>query len=316
MAAAPKVRPDPRPGSSKDGAAASTSKANDDPQPGSSKDGATASTSKANPEDDAEPSSSGVNAGKGQFSDIDEDSTDEVFSANGNVRGVPPNAPFRPNNPDDPRSRPAGRFLGIKQILICQGGSIYQYNYDRNNPNAANEELGILNQLPAGYMMVPDPVPNPTVQPGANNIRRVRMVANLGNHLQLIDRQFNRQLDLFRCTSLVTDVSVRYFGRSGGDEFINIGPPRNAVLPNMPRESTRNDVSNLRVLVVSGYQGITDVSLKHLCTAAPFLTFLDVRNTMVTEEGVHLFMILRPEVKVLFGHFDDRGHELSGLLKT
>ncbi|KPJ20210.1 hypothetical protein RR48_01778 [Papilio machaon] len=105
--------------------------------------------------------------------------------------------------------------------------------------------------------------------------------------------------------ALVTDSSVRQFGRADGENitYVNFGP--NGPVRFEGVSPARPARSNLRSLSMVGYTNITDRSLVHLATAAPFLEFIDFRGTRVTAEGVQNFLLERPDCKVLYGKVDD-----------
>ncbi|KPJ00390.1 hypothetical protein RR46_06980 [Papilio xuthus] len=97
--------------------------------------------------------------------------------------------------------------------------------------------------------------------------------------------------------ALVTDTSVRQFGRADGENitYVNFGP--NGPVRFEGVSPARPARSNLRSLSMVGYTNITDRSLVHLATAAPFLEFVDFRGTRVTAEGVQQFLLERPDCK-------------------
>ncbi|XP_045541274.1 uncharacterized protein LOC123722745 isoform X2 [Papilio machaon] len=105
--------------------------------------------------------------------------------------------------------------------------------------------------------------------------------------------------------ALVTDSSVRQFGRADGENitYVNFGP--NGPVRFEGVSPARPARSNLRSLSMVGYTNITDRSLVHLATAAPFLEFIDFRGTRVTAEGVQNFLLERPDCKVLYGKVED-----------
>ncbi|KAG7306560.1 hypothetical protein JYU34_007928, partial [Plutella xylostella] len=100
-------------------------------------------------------------------------------------------------------------------------------------------------------------------------------------------------------SSLITDSALRRFGRSDGEDinYVHIGIPRPG-----DASTERPSKSRLRILVCTGYSGVTNSSLSHLATAAPDLTLVDVTGTKVNEQGVEAFRILRPDCQVLYGN--------------
>ncbi|XP_045525766.1 uncharacterized protein LOC123715027 [Pieris brassicae] len=108
-------------------------------------------------------------------------------------------------------------------------------------------------------------------------------------------------------SSLVTDFSIRRFGRADGENvnFIHFGP-NGPVLMGNGGNNNRPDRSNLRVLSVTGYRNITDRSLLHLISAAPHLRRLDFSSTMVTDSGVENFRNLRPDCEVIYSPFEEK----------
>ncbi|XP_068627182.1 uncharacterized protein [Battus philenor] len=103
-------------------------------------------------------------------------------------------------------------------------------------------------------------------------------------------------------SSLVSDASVRRFGRANDEDinYINIGPNGPVI-----DSTSRPDRSNLRRLSMVGYRHITNRSLVHLATAAPFLEFVDFRGTNVNCQGVVIFKIIRPDCEVLYGELNE-----------
>ncbi|KAM3955057.1 uncharacterized protein ACR2FA_011068 [Aphomia sociella] len=101
--------------------------------------------------------------------------------------------------------------------------------------------------------------------------------------------------------TLITDIAIQHFGRADGEDvnYFRIGPPG-------PEPLGRPNVSNLRELSVNGYRNITDRSLVHLATAAPYLRRIDFRETRVTQRGVDTFKNLRPDVEVVFSEFVEK----------
>lgn len=102
-------------------------------------------------------------------------------------------------------------------------------------------------------------------------------------------------------SSLVTDSSIRRFGRAVGENinYIHIGGGDGR------DGNARPDRSSLRVLSVAGFRRVTDVSLQHLATAAPRLRRLDVSDTAVTSRAVERFQAMRPDVDVIASDLTD-----------
>lgn len=102
-------------------------------------------------------------------------------------------------------------------------------------------------------------------------------------------------------TALVSDASVRRFGRADVDDinYIHIGPNRQGVA----EAGARPNRSNLRILSVTGFRNVTNRSLVHLATAAPNLTLIDFTGTRVTAQGVESFRCLRPDCEVRFSDY-------------
>lgn len=165
-----------------------------------------------------------------------------------------------------------------------------------------------------------DPV---VIQWPANDVREERpyhiLYVNVGQQLRLVPNRRNlRPLrNIFHSpppphmdpTSLVTDASIRRFGRADGENinYVHIGPQGPNVGAREP--GARPNRSNLRVLSVIGFRLITDSSLVHLATAAPHLRVIDFSETGVTQQGVEAFKSLRPDVEVKFSPYVDRREE-------
>lgn len=101
---------------------------------------------------------------------------------------------------------------------------------------------------------------------------------------------------------LVSDSSLLRLGTAENENvnYIHIG--RHGV-HHGSESGSRPDRSNLRILSVTGYRNITDRSLEHLVTAAPYLLHIDFTETNVTERGVELFKAVRPDCDVIFSRF-------------
>lgn len=100
----------------------------------------------------------------------------------------------------------------------------------------------------------------------------------------------------------VTDCAMRYFGQGDSINIVHID-----VLGRLGRGRQdgngvieRPKASPLKVLVCRGYHNVTDSSLTHLVSATPFLEFLDVRGTGVSQRGIDKFKSLRPNVEVIW----------------
>lgn len=100
-------------------------------------------------------------------------------------------------------------------------------------------------------------------------------------------------------TSLVTDSSIRRFGRADVEDvnYVQIGPRQ------FGDPGARPTRSPLRILSVVGFRNITDRSLEHLATAAPDLTYINFSGTRVTANGVEMFKSMRPDCEVVFSEF-------------
>ncbi|XP_048002720.1 uncharacterized protein LOC125239231 [Leguminivora glycinivorella] len=107
-------------------------------------------------------------------------------------------------------------------------------------------------------------------------------------------------------TSLVTDSAIRRFGRADGEDinYVHIGP--NGPYPGAQVPGARPDRSSLMQLSVTGFRTITDRSLDHLATSAPFLRLLDLSETNVTDAGVAAFRSLRPDCRVIYSKYQKK----------
>ncbi|XP_075990013.1 uncharacterized protein LOC142985616 isoform X2 [Anticarsia gemmatalis] len=97
---------------------------------------------------------------------------------------------------------------------------------------------------------------------------------------------------------LVTDSAVLRFGRAENDHinYVHIGQRNNDT-------THRPDRSNLRILSITGYRNITDRSLEHLATAAPFIHFIDFTDTNVSDRGAEMFKAMRPNCTLLHSNY-------------
>ncbi|XP_050678450.1 uncharacterized protein DDB_G0287625-like [Leptidea sinapis] len=107
-------------------------------------------------------------------------------------------------------------------------------------------------------------------------------------------------------SGMVTDFSIRRFGYADGEgvNFVHLGRD-GPVAFGRQAVPTRPERSSLRVLSVTGYTNVTDHSMTHLSTAAPYLNLLDVRGTAVTSDGVDHFKSLRPDCEVKHGKLEE-----------
>ncbi|CAK1592650.1 unnamed protein product [Parnassius mnemosyne] len=168
------------------------------------------------------------------------------------------------------------------------------------------------------YREIPEPQPPPQ-QEGAQGepLHRVLYV-NFGQPSQIMygyPRYMNfvsDRVNVFSPTpthldpsSLVSDSSVRRFGRADNEDinYVHIGP--NGPVQGNGESFSRPDRSSLRILSMVGYRHITDRSLVHLATAAPYLQVLDFRGTSVTAQGVANFKNIRPDCEVRFGEIKE-----------
>ncbi|XP_045782887.1 uncharacterized protein LOC123879288 isoform X2 [Maniola jurtina] len=136
------------------------------------------------------------------------------------------------------------------------------------------------------------------VGPQINTFRFPRDSSELLQHLNLSRIHVDS-------SGLVTDFSMRRFGRAEGEDVnvIHIGP--DGPMAAGQATGSRPDRSSLRFLSVTGYRNITDRSLVHLATAAPNLSFIDFSGTSVTENGAENFRSLRPDCDIVFSQFHE-----------
>ncbi|XP_041984049.1 uncharacterized protein LOC121736730 [Aricia agestis] len=183
---------------------------------------------------------------------------------------------------------------------------------DDSEPGTSNEGERYVcfrkNRDPVYVNCSPEPAPPPRQVNYQIEPRHHVLYVNFGPQPSTyrFPRDENDQLRLdFRSShinpsSLVTDFAIRRFGRADGEDvnIINLGYIYyNDAQGNNDVNNFRPDRSNLRFLSVTGYRNITDRSLVHLATSAPFLTEIDFTETSITERGAENFRSLRPDCR-------------------
>lgn len=68
--------------------------------------------------------------------------------------------------------------------------------------------------------------------------------------------------------------------------------------------SIRNRPDNTKIerLIVRNYTLVTDMFLRHIVQCSPHLNYLDVSGTSITQDGINLFKIAKPECEVIAEH--------------
>ncbi|XP_059050290.1 uncharacterized protein LOC131845267 [Achroia grisella] len=168
-------------------------------------------------------------------------------------------------------------------------------NHDRCGPTFRVEEFNLhdpMHRLPRAHVVYVN------IREQRHNLCRWSIPNEAGNAHEPRHCEFvsgfppMRQADP---STLVTDIALQHFGRAEGEDlnYFRIGPPGEMAVG-------RPNVSNLIELTVNGYRNVTNRSLVHLATAAPFLRRIDFTGTTVNQRGIDDFKSLRPDVEVVF----------------
>ncbi|KAJ8706649.1 hypothetical protein PYW07_012727 [Mythimna separata] len=233
-----------------------------------------------------------------------------------------PSNPQAPQGPSNPQAGPSNSAQGPSNSAQGPPNSQAGLSSAEKRPSTVNDD----GDLPKRSRMEGDDVPNrpPIVHiPNCPRLmaqrQRLEALGNPDNQepgtvrfrrdlrpIMQIDVDVHRHppatLPAHIGYNLVTDSALLRFGRAENENvnYVHIG--RNGIHAGSETGS-RPDRSNLRILSVTGYRQITDRSLEHLVTAAPFLVHVDFSDTNVTPRGVEMFRAIRPECEVIFSQF-------------
>ncbi|CAG4952735.1 unnamed protein product [Parnassius apollo] len=218
----------------------------------------------------------------------------------------------------DPDEKSNGEGYSNGENAVNNEASTSNESREVANPPALRGYICFRRHRNPLYHEMPEPQPPPQQEEAPGEpVHRVLYV-NFGQPSQIMysyPRYMNfvsDRVNVFSPTpthldssSLVSDSSVRRFGRADDEDinYVHIGP--NGPIQGNGESFSRPDRSSLRILSMVGYRHITDRSLVHLATAAPYLQFLDFRGTSVTAQGVANFKTLRPDCEVRFGEIKD-----------
>uniref|UniRef100_A0AAG5DRC9 F-box domain-containing protein n=1 Tax=Anopheles atroparvus TaxID=41427 RepID=A0AAG5DRC9_ANOAO len=221
-----------------------------------------------------------------------------IFDAGGNFAN-------RPRAPEPPQpDRAAVVAPELERPVEHAGINVHLRFHGIPNRAANNNQQMQQQQQDPQQQNNPAPqrvLPHVIIMPGIDNFQEIIHRQGNGNHHQLfVNLGMGQQAPNY--VSLVSDRGICAYGVS-----------RNELGAALMGGLLHQNLTGLERLSVRNYKLVTDTSLDHLESAAPYLKQLDVTGTSVTAEGVRSFRLSRPGCVVVSDY--DRPNEDGAALE-